>query len=163
PLFPYPTLSRSKAHLLVEDDGGTPASADGGLPGADVDERLPLLFMATHPALAEEVRPALALRFVLGVPTADIARLFLVPQATMAARLTRAKRRLTTAGIPFTVPDAAEWPDRLDDVARAVYLAFTAAYAPSGGEDVLRVAEAGEAVRLAGLAAELLPGQPVLE
>ncbi|MBD8062598.1 RNA polymerase sigma factor [Oceanitalea stevensii] len=154
--------ARAKAHLLVDDDVASPADAPDP-PGADTDDRLALLLMATHPALAEEVRPALALRFVLGVPTADIARLFLVPQATMAARLTRAKRRLTTAGIPFTVPDAAEWPDRLDDVARAVYLAFTAAYAPSGGEDVLRVAEAGEAVRLAGLAAELLPGQPVLE
>ncbi len=154
--------ARAKAHLLVDDDVVSPA--DGPVPpGADTDDRLPLLFMATHPALAEEVRPALALRFVLGVPTADIARLFLVPQATMAARLTRAKRRLTTAGIPFAVPDPAEWPDRLDDVARAVYLAFTAAYAPAGGEDVVRGAEAGEAVRLAGLAADLLPGQPVLE
>lgn len=152
---------RAKAHLLVEDDV-VPADVTDS-PAGDVDDRLPLLLMATHPALAEEVRPALALRFVLGVPTADIARLFLVPQATMAARLTRAKRRLATAGIPFAVPDEAEWPARLDDVARAVYLAFTAAYAPAGGDDVVRVAEAGEAVRLAELAADLLPGQPVLE
>lgn len=155
--------ARAKAHLLVEHDGGPPAAPDGWLPGDDVDERLPLLFMATHPALAVEVRPALALRFVLGVPTADIARLFLVPQATMAARLTRAKARLTASGVPFAVPDLAAWPDRLDDVARAVYLAFTAGYAPSGGDDVVRVREAGEAVRLAELATELVPRRPVLE
>ncbi|WP_324650743.1 RNA polymerase sigma factor [Georgenia sp. H159] len=154
--------ARAKARLLA-DDGGPPAGPDPSVPGGDVDDRLPLLFMATHPALAEEVRPALALRFVLGVPTADIARLFLVPQATMAARLTRARRRLTTSGIPFVVPDPGVWPERLDDVARAIYLAFTAGYAPAGGDAVVRVAESGEAVRLAELAAELLPGQPVLE
>lgn len=154
--------AHAKAHLLVDDDGGR-ASAGPAAPGDDVDERLPLLFMATHPALAAEVRPALALRFVLGVPTADIARLFLVPQATMAARLTRAKRRLATSGIPFVVPDPTTWAERLDDVARAIYLAFTAGYAPSGGTDVVRAGEAGEAVRLAELAADLMPGQPVLE
>ncbi|MGC0249044.1 RNA polymerase sigma factor [Pseudactinotalea sp. Z1748] len=119
--------------------------------------------MATHPALAEEVRPALALRFVLGVPTADIARLFLVPAATMAARLTRAKKRLAGSGIPFSIPDRNAWPDRLDDVARAIYLAFTAGYAPGGGHDVVRAQQAGEAVRLAGLATDLMPGRPVLE
>ncbi|MFT4295903.1 MAG: sigma factor [Micropruina sp.] len=131
-------------------------------PGEDADERLPLLFMATHPALAEEVRPALALRFVLGVPTETIARLFLVPAPTMAARLTRAKRRLTQTGVALAVPDADRWPERVDDVARAIYLAFTAGYAP-GGDEVVRVADAGDAVRLAVLAADLLPGQPTLE
>ena len=77
-----------KAHLLATADPA-PAPAEA-MPGADTDDRLPLLFMATHPALAPEIRPALALRFVLGVPTRDIAALFLVPEATMAARLTRA-------------------------------------------------------------------------
>ncbi len=133
--------------------------AGPGLPGADMDERIPLLFMATHPALAEDVRPALALRFVLGVPTEVIARLFLVPIATMAARLTRAKRRLATTGIALEVPDPRLWPDRLDDVVRSIYLAFTAGYAP-GRNEVLRVADAGDAVRLAVLAADLLPGEP---
>ncbi|HLS74867.1 MAG TPA: DUF6596 domain-containing protein [Actinomycetaceae bacterium] len=151
-----------KAHLLVED--GAASAAGGPEPSvalADADERIPLLFMATHPALSAEVRPALALRFVLGVPTAVIARLFLVPQATMAARLTRAKARLATSGIPFVVPGLQAWPERLDDVARAIYLAFTAGYAP--GDEVVRIQEAGEAVRLAELAAELMPGRPVLE
>ncbi len=131
-------------------------------PGADLDERLPLLFMATHPALAEEVRPALALRFVLGVQTETIARLFLVPAPTLAARLTRAKRRLAATGITLAVPDPSRWPGRVDDVARAIYLAFTAGYAP-GGDEVVRVADAGDAVRLAVLATELLPGNPTME
>lgn len=131
-------------------------------PGEGADERLPLLFMATHPALAEEVRPALALRFVLGIPTETIARLFLVPTATMAARLTRAKRRLTQTGIVLAAPDHNRWAERVDDVARAIYLAFTAGYAP-GGDEVLRAADAGDAVRLAVLTTTLLPGQPALE
>lgn len=131
-------------------------------PGDDVDDRIALLFMATHPALAEDVRPALALRFVLGVPTGVIARLFLVPVPTMAARLTRAKRRLADIGAAFRVPPPVSWPERVDDVARAIYLAFTAGYAP-GDHDVVRVADAGDAVRLAVLAADLLPGEPVLD
>lgn len=172
-----PLLAAAEA-VLADGDGfpgadllrgvaGQPTSpalpAAGRLPGADVDDRLPLLFMATHPALAPEVRPALALRFVLGVPTADIAALFLVPTATMAARLTRAKGRLRATGVAFTMPDPQVWPERVDDVARAIYLAFTAGYAPRAGEQVVRVAVAGEAVRLAALAAHLLPGQPVLD
>ncbi len=169
-----PLLAVAEA-VLADDDGfpradllrgvaGQPTSpAAGRLPGVDVDDRLPLLFMATHPALAPEVRPALALRFVLGVPTADIAALLLVPTATMAARLTRAKGRLRAIGVGFTMPDPQVWPERVDDVARAIYLAFTAGYAPREGEQVVRVAVAGEAVRLAALAAHLLPGQPVLD
>ncbi len=118
--------------------------------------------MATHPALAEDVRPALALRFVLGIPTEVIARLFLVPTPTMAARLTRAKRRLAEIGAAFRVPAPATWPERVDDVAHAIYLGFTAGYAP-GGDERRRTADATDAVRLAVLAADLLPGQPVLE
>jgi len=152
--------ARAKASLLV---GREAESVPAEFPGAEVDDRLALLFMATHPALAEDARPALALRFVLGVPTADIARLFVVPQSTMAARLTRAKRRLATSGIPFAVPDVEVWPERVDDVARSVYLAFTAGYAPGEGDDVVRAREAGAAVRLAVLAADLMPDQPVLE
>lgn len=131
-------------------------------PSAEADERIPLLFMATHPALAEDVRPALALRFVLGVPTQRIARLLLVPLPTMAARLTRAKKRLADIGAGFGVPDPARWPERADDVARAVYLAFTAGYAP-GDDEVVRVADAGDAVRLAVLAADLLPDHEVVQ
>lgn len=155
--------ARAKAHLLADGGADAPPEEAAPFPGDDVDERLPLLFMSTHPALSPDVRPALALRFVLGVPTDDVARLFLVPRATMAARLTRAKARIVASGIPFVVPDPESWPERLDDVARAIYLAFTAGYAPAGGDHVVHVREAGEAVRLAELAADLMPGQPVLE
>lgn len=155
--------ARAKAHLVADDGASAPHGGDAPFPGDADDERLPLLFMATHPALSPDVRPALALRFVLGVPTADVARLFLVPRATMASRLTRAKARIVASGIPFVVPDPQLWPERLDDVARAIYLAFTAGYSPSGGDAVIHVREAGEAVRLAELAADLMPRQPVLE
>lgn len=148
--------ARDKAHLLID----TQQDHDLQAPTTGVDDRLALLFMTTHPALAEEVRPALALRFVLGVPTADIARLFLLPTSTMAARLTRAKTRLARSGIPFAVPAPQQWPQRIEGVARAIYLAFTAGYAP-GGEEVVQARAAGEAVRLALLAEQLLPAHPV--
>lgn len=152
--------ARGKAHLLAMAEQVPRHHAAG--PGAEQDERLPLLFMATHPALAPDVRPALALRFVLGVPTADVAALFLVPTATMAARLTRAKRRLRTIGAGFEMPDLEVWPERVDDVARAIYLAFTAGYAPRAGERVVELTATAEAVRLSVLAAGLLPTEPAL-
>lgn len=147
---------------VVSPESVEPAELADPTPGDDVDDRIALLFMATHPALAEDVRPALALRFVLGIPTDTIARLFLVPVPTMAARLTRAKRRLADIGAGFRVPAPVDWPDRVDDVARAIYLGFTAGYAP-GGDKVHRAADATDAVRLAVLAADLMPDQPVLE
>ncbi len=147
---------------VVSPASAEPADPVDATPGDDVDDRVALLFMATHPALAEDVRPALALRFVLGIPTDTIARLFLVPKSTMAARLTRAKRRLAEIGAGFRMPAAVSWPERVDDVARAIYLGFTAGYAP-GGDEVRRAADAADAVRLAVLAADLMPGQPVLE
>ena len=108
-------------------------------PGALVeDDLLRLVLMCTHPALAPEAASALTLRLVLGVPTPDIARLFLVPEPTMAARITRAKKRIVGAGIPFGVPDASVLPDRLDTVAQTAYLAFTAGYSPGTGADLLR-------------------------
>lgn len=150
-----------KAHLVASPEETQPQPTFG--PGGQIDDRLPLLFLAAHPALAPEVRPALSLRFVLGVPTADIAALFLVPTPTMAARLTRAKKRLRDIGTAFAVPAAEALPERTDDVARAIYLAFTAAYAPREGADVVAVSAAGDAVRLAHLASELIPGTPVLD
>ncbi|MCA0292418.1 MAG: RNA polymerase subunit sigma-24 [Actinobacteria bacterium] len=150
-----------KAHLLAVPEEAPPRHTHG--PGGTEDDRLPLLFMATHPALAPEVRPALALRFVLGVPTADIAALFLVPTTTMAARLTRAKQRLRAIGAGFRVPEEPDLGARVDDVARAIYLAFTAGYAPREGEAVVHVEATGEAVRLAHLTRALLPNTVVLQ
>ena len=152
---------RAKAHLLAADElADTGTAGDIGDVGEtlpdDEDDRIRLLFLATHPALAPEARAALALRFVLGVPTEQIARLFLVPTSTMAARLTRAKKRIRVTGLPFAMPAADELPERIEDVARAILLAFTAGYAP-GDEFVVRIDMAGEAVRLASLAHEAMP------
>lgn len=126
------------------------------------DDVLRLVLMCAHPALAPESASALSLRLVLGVPTADIARLFLVPEPTMAARLTRAKRRIVGAGIPFAVPDAPVLPDRLDVVAQTAYLAFTAGYAPGTGPDLLRAELSGEAIRLARVVLGLRPDEPAI-
>ncbi|WP_243058971.1 RNA polymerase sigma factor [Nocardioides sp. SR21] len=117
--------------------------ADAGEPV--VDERLRLVLLCAHPSLAPESAAALTLRLVIGVPTEDIARLFLVPTPTMAARLTRARKKL--AGESFTVP--ADLAPRLAVVGDVAYLAFTAGYAPGSGPDVVRTELAGEAIRLA--------------
>lgn len=126
------------------------------------DDLLRLVLMCAHPALAPEAAAALSLRLVLGVPTPDIARLFLVSESTMAARITRAKKRIVGAGIPFAVPDASVLPDRLDTLAQTAYLAFTAGYSPGSGPDLLRADLAGEAIRLVRVALGLRPEEPVL-
>lgn len=115
------------------------------------DDLLRLVLLAAHPALAPEAGAALTLRLVLGVPTGDIAKLFLVSEPTMAARLTRARKKVVAAGIPLALPDARVLPGRLDTVAQVAYLAFTAGYAPGSGPDLVRVELAGEAIRLVRL------------
>ncbi|HQR28747.1 MAG TPA: sigma factor-like helix-turn-helix DNA-binding protein, partial [Nocardioides sp.] len=129
--------------------------------GAVRDERLRLVLLCAHPTLPREAAAALTLRLVLGVPTADLARLFLVGTPTMAARLTRARKRL--AGVRFDVPTGADLQARVDVVAEVAYLAFTAGYAPGSGPDVLRAELAGEAVRLVRVVRDLLPGRPELD
>ena len=143
-------MARRRYAVLVTDverrPPGAGAMADPG--GLVEDDLLRLVLMCTHPALAPEAASALALRLVLGVSTHDIARLFLVPEATMAARITRAKKKIVAAGIPFAVPRADVLPERLATVAQTAYLAFTAGYAPGSGADPVRTELAGEAVRL---------------
>lgn len=119
------------------------------------DERLRLVLLCAHPDLSREAAAALTLRLVLGVPTEDVARLFLVPTPTMAARLTRARRKL--AGARFVVPPPDELAARVDVVADVAYLAFTSGYAPGSGSDVLRADVAGEAVRLVRVLRAVLP------
>ena len=122
-----------------------------------LDERLRLVLLCAHPSLAPESAAALTLRLVLGVPTEDVARLFLVPTPTMAARLTRARKKL--AGASFAMP-----PDlgpRVAAVADIAYLAFTAGYAPGSGPDVVRTELAGEAVRLARVLRAVVPHDDV--
>lgn len=157
------SMAQRKVPLLVveaEAKEGSPVLADPG--GLVEDDLLRLVLMCTHPALDPAAASALALRLVLGVTTADIARLFLVPEPTMAARVTRAKRKIVTAGIPFAVPSADDLPDRIDAVAQTAYLAFTAGYAPGSGPDVVRTGLAGEAIRLVRVVLGLRPDEPVL-
>ena len=113
------------------------------------------MLLCAHPALAPEAAAALTLRLVLGVATADIARLFLVPTATMAARLTRARKRLARES--FEVPTGVALRERVAAVSDIAYLAFTAGYAPGSGADVVRAAEAGEALRLVRVLREVAP------
>lgn len=121
------------------------------------DDRLHLILLCCHPALPRPSRSALALRLVIGTPTEQIARLFLVPTSTMAARLTRAKKKIVVAGIPIGAPPGDELRSRLDEVCRTIYLAFTAGYTPGAGPDLLRADLAGEAVRLAAVLHEQVP------
>lgn len=143
-----------KAPLLaVRPDWVAPAPTEDEL----ADERLHLILLCCHPALPRESQPALALRLVIGTPTEEIARLFLVPTATMAARLTRAKKKIVGAGIPLGAPAADELGSRLTEVCRTIYLAFTAGYTPGVGPELLRADLAGDAVRLAEVLAEMVP------
>ncbi|WP_210441183.1 RNA polymerase sigma factor [Nocardioides xinjiangensis] len=157
-------VARRRLPLLATDvertQEGARTMADGGT--LVEDDVLRLVLMCAHPALAREAASALSLRLVLGVPTADIARLFLVPEPTMAARITRAKKRIVGAGIPFAVPDSSALPERLDVVAQTAYLAFTAGYSPGAGPDLLRAELSGEAIRLVRVVLALRPDEPAL-
>jgi RNA polymerase sigma-70 factor (ECF subfamily) len=133
--------------------------ADSGEPVRD--ERLRLVLLCAHPSLSREAAAALTLRMVVGVSTSDIARLFLVPVPTMAARLTRARKSL--AGERFEVPAGPELPQRVGRAADVAYLAFTAGYTPPSGSELVRTDLATEALRLARLLRELLPGRADLD
>jgi RNA polymerase sigma-70 factor (ECF subfamily) len=142
----------AKAHLLeapeaVEDDVEEPTFPD---------ERLELVFTCCHPALATEAQVALTLRTLGGLSTVQIARAFLVPEATMAQRLVRAKKKIRSAGIPFRVPPDHLLPDRIDAVLAVVYLIFNEGY---GGRGDL----VAEALRLGRALAELMPDEPEVQ
>lgn len=147
-----------KAPLLVveRDDTGDP-DVDGDLPLPLQDDDLRLIFTCCHPALAPEARIALVLRFVCGLATPDVARLLLVREATMAARLTRTRKKLREAGIPFRVPEGDDLERRLPIVLQAVYLLFTEGFLPNRGDLAIRADLLARADALATVLARSFP------
>nr|WP_205693029.1 DUF6596 domain-containing protein [Cellulomonas sp. IC4_254] len=149
---------------LARDAADDPAPGDDADllhdPDAVGDDVLALMFVACHPVLAREAQVALTLRVVAGLTSEEIARGFLVPTATVQARITRAKRTLTAARVPFAVPSGAERRDRLGPVLAVVYLVFTEGSTATSGDDLLRPDLAHEAVRLARVLAHLAPDEP---
>ncbi|GGJ06125.1 RNA polymerase sigma factor [Streptomyces brasiliensis] len=140
--------------VLTRD--GEPYDDDSGVG----DDRLRLIFTCCHPALPLEARVALTLRTLAGLTTSEIARAFLVPEATMAQRLVRAKRKIRNAGIPYRVPPAHLLPERTTGVLGVLYLLFNEGYAATAGADLVRTNLCAEAIRLARVLARLMPDEP---
>jgi len=124
------------------------------------DDLLRLAFTACHPVLSTEARVALTLRLLGGLTTGEIARAFLVPEATIAQRIVRAKRTLTEKRVPFEVPRGAELGARLSSVLDVIYLVFNEGYTATAGEDWMRPALCEDALRLGRILAELAPAEP---
>src|SRR2546426_4380585 len=124
------------------------------------DDLLSLIFTACHPVLTTEARTALTLRLLGGLTTEEIARAFLVPTATIAQRIVRAKRTLAAARVPFEVPRGADLGARLASVLEVIYLVFNEGYAATAGDDWMRPALCDDALRLGRILAELVPQEP---
>ncbi len=162
------TTLRRKLPLLMEPAGPGPDSAAGpdDRPGAEEgsgvipDDRLRLIFTCCHPALAREAQVALTLRLVCGLSTAEIAQAFLVSEPTMAARVTRAKKKISAARIAYRVPETAELPDRLDAVLTVVHLLFTTGHTAPGGGRLVRDDLVDRSLGLARMLGGLMPDEP---
>jgi RNA polymerase sigma-70 factor (ECF subfamily) len=160
-------LRRDRRHaqrlalLAVETDRAGPVAPPGEGDADDVpDERLRLFFTCCHPALPPQAQTALTLRCLAGLSTPEVARALLLPHATAAQRIVRAKKKIREARIPFRVPEADELPRRLPGVLRVVYLLFTEGYAASSGADLVRADLCAEALRLGRILHRLLPAEP---
>jgi RNA polymerase sigma-70 factor, ECF subfamily len=152
---------RSKLPLLVETDAtdvNDPTLKDPQ-GGVVPDDRLHLIFTCCHPALSREAQVALTLRLICGVSTGDIARAFLVSEPTMAGRVTRAKKKISTARIPYRVPEAHELPERLDAVLSVIHLLYTTGHTAPSGEQLVRSDLVGRALDLARMLRELMPDE----
>jgi RNA polymerase sigma-70 factor (ECF subfamily) len=162
---------RRRLPLLIGDGlagvglegAGLEPGPEATLPGAEngeiTDDRLRLVFTCCHPALGEEAQVALTLRLVCGLSTGEVARAFLVAEPTMAARITRAKKKIAAAAIPFQVPAAAELPKRLDAVLSVVHLVYTTGHTAPSGADLVRRDLVARAEDLARMLRNLLPAQ----
>jgi RNA polymerase sigma-70 factor (ECF subfamily) len=156
---------RAKLPLLIEPDpaGAGPAAVAGAEAdegdGVIPDDRLRLVFTCCHPALAREAQVALTLRLVCGLTTAEIALAFLVPEPTMAARVTRAKKKISAARIAYRVPGEAELPDRLDAVLTVVHLLYTTGHTAPAGDGLIRADLVERAIDLARTLRALMPDE----
>jgi RNA polymerase sigma-70 factor (ECF subfamily) len=149
-------LVRAGADASWADPGNVDSEEASAVP----DDRLRLIFTCCHPALAPAVQVALTLRLLGGLETAEIARAFVVPEATMAQRIVRAKAKIKAARIPYRVPRHAELPDRLRPVLAVIYLVFNEGYAATSGDALVREDLCAEAIRLARVLTELMPDEP---
>jgi RNA polymerase sigma-70 factor (ECF subfamily) len=154
---------RGKLPLLIEPAAPVAASSPPPAPAGEddviPDDRLRLVFTCCHPALAREAQVALTLRLVCGLTTTEIAQAFLVPEPTMAARVTRAKKKISAARIAYRVPGAAELPDRLDAVLTVVHLLYTTGHMAPAGENVVRGDLVERAIDLARMLRSLMPDE----
>jgi len=157
-----PMLDRNHAFLLheLEQEQAETPDYDALLDDDIGDEMLRLIFTACHPLLPYDTRPALALRMICGLTTAEIARAFLVSEATVAQRIVRAKRTLTDSGLAYETPHGEELTERLSSVLEVIYLIFNEGYTAARGDDWLRPDLCSEALRLARAVVAIAPYQP---